>query len=293
MSKFSLKAEHFTTPLKLVLPGIIVSLVGASAAFFIFNNPDKNKAKQTYASWNVIREYEAAYLKSSEEAICLSDPFDQIQFQKDLTHYLGVLIYNLEDLKDEALIDMRLKAFLNLKIARYTDAKRITEAFLDSVIKLNKALALSPDNQNIKDEARDLQINFATEKDHIETRDTNELKRITLALNKDHTKYTDSFLLDLPRLQTAVDIQKHFVGRWYFPEVKAFIDFKKDKTGTWEEAGQTYNFQWKMDEKNVVMNIENEVYNFIVVEATSSKLSAVWKERNFVLIGCRKSLPDK
>ncbi len=293
MPKFSLRAEHFITPIKLILPGIIVSLVGASAVFFIFNNPDKNKAKQTYASWNVIREYEAAYLKSSEEAICLSDPFDQIQFQKDLTHYLGVLIDNLEDLKNEALIDMRLKAFLNLKIARYTDAKRITDAFLDSVIKLNRALELSPNNQHIMDEARDLQINFATEKDHIETRDTNELKRLTLALNKDHIKYTDSFLLDLPRLQTEAEIQKNFVGRWYFPEAKAIIDFKKDKTGTWEELGQTFNIQWTMDEKTVTIRLENEVYNFLVVEATPSKLSAFWKERNFVLIGCRKSLPDK
>ena len=82
MPKFSLKAEHFITPIKLILPGIIVSLVGASAVFFIFNNPDKNKAKQTYASWSVIREYEAAYWKSAEEAICLTEPFDQIQLQK-------------------------------------------------------------------------------------------------------------------------------------------------------------------------------------------------------------------
>ena len=293
MPKFSLRSEHFITPIKLILPGIIVSLVGASAVFFIFNNPDKNKAKQTYASWSVIREYEAAYLKSSEEAICLSDPFDQIQFQKDLTHYLGVLIDNLEDLKDEALIDMRLKAFLNLKIARYTDAKRITDAFLDSVIKLNRALELSPNSPGIREAARDLQIHFATEKDHIETRDTNELKRLTLALNKDHIKYTDSFLLDLPRLQTASEIQKNFIGRWHFPEVKAIIEFKKDKTGTWEELGQTFNIQWTIDEKTVTIRVENEVYNFLVVEATASKLTAFWKERNFVLIGCRKTQPVK
>ena len=293
MPKFSLKAEHFITPIKLILPGIIVSLVGASAVFFIFNNPDKNKAKQTYASWSVIREYEAAYWKSAEEAICLTEPFDQIQLQKDLTHYLGVLIDNLEDLKDEALIDMRLKAFLNLKTAHYTDAKRITDAFLDSVIKLNKALELSPDNQYIRDEARDLQINFSTEKNHIETRDTNELKRLTLALNKEHIKYTDSFLLDLPRLQTASEIQKNFIGRWHFPEVKAIIEFKKDKTGTWEELGQTFNIQWTIDEKTVTIRVENEVYNFLVVEATASKLTAFWKERNFVLIGCRKTQPVK
>ena len=284
----ALKADHFLTPIKLILPGIIVSLVGASTAYFVFNNPEKNKAKQTYASWNVIREYEAAYDKSSEEAICLSDPFDQIQFQKDLTHHLGVLIDNLEDLKDEANIDMRLKAFLNLKMARYSDTKKITEAFLDSVIKLNRAFELAPDNTAIREEGRNLQIGFSTEKEHIETRDTNELKRIAFALNKDHLEYTDSFLLKIPRLQTTAEIKQNVVGRWHFPEGKAMIEFKKDSTGTWEELGNVYDIKWTMAEKTITIQIETEIHNFILVEATSTKLSAVWKEKGFVLIGCRK-----
>ena len=41
MSKSALKAEHFTTPIKLVLPGIIVSLVGASTANFRFQQSGK------------------------------------------------------------------------------------------------------------------------------------------------------------------------------------------------------------------------------------------------------------
>src|SRR5688572_5524661 len=284
----ALKSDHFITPIKLVLPGIIVSLVGASSAFFLFNNPKKNKARQTYASWNVIKEYETAYTKSAEEAICLSKHFDQVQFQKDLTHQLGVIIYNLEDLKDEENIDMRLKAFLNLKIARYTDAKKITEVFLDSVIKLNKAASLYPTNQQIKQDAQDLQANFSTEIEHIQTRDTNELKRITFALNKDHTKYTDSFLLDLPRIQTVDEIKQKFIGKWRFPEVEVVIEFKGDNKGTWEESGQTHNFQWTMEDRIVTVNIENEIYNFYIAEATSGKMTAVWKERKFVLVGCRK-----
>ena len=178
MAKFALKADHFITPIKLILPGIIVSLVGASTAFFLFNNPEKNKAKQTYASWNVIREYENAYARSSEDAYCLSEEFDQIQFQKDLTNLLGVLIDNLKDLKDEENIDMRLKAFLNLKIARYTDTKRITEVFLDSVVKLNRMAELYPNDQQIKEDGQGLQRSFSLEVEHIQSRDTNELKRI-------------------------------------------------------------------------------------------------------------------
>ena len=288
MAKFALKADHFITPIKLILPGIIVSLVGASTAFFLFNNPEKNKAKQTYASWNVVREYENAYNKSAEDAICLSEQFDQVQFQKDLTNLLAVLIDNLKDLKGEENIDMRLKAFLNLKIARYTDSKRITEAFLDSVIKLNRLAELYPADQQIKQDAQDLQKNFSTELEHIQTRDTNELKRITLELNKVHTKYTDSFQLDLPKAQTAFEIKQSFAGKWRFPEVDLVVEFRKDKTGNWDGLGMKQNFQWIMTDKTVTMYIGNEVYNFILVESTASKLTAVWKEKKFVLIGCRK-----
>ena len=288
MAKFSLKADHFITPIKLVLPGIVVSLVGASAAFFLFNNPAKTKAKQTYASWNVIREYENAYTKSTEDAICLAEQFNQVQFQKDLTNLLGVLIDNLKDLKDEENIDMRLKAFLNLKIARYTDTKRITEVFLDSVIKLNRLAELYPNDQQIKDDAQDLQVSFSIERDHIQTRDTNELKRIAFELNKEHTKYTDSFQLDLPKFQTAFEIKQNLAGKWRFPEVDLIVEFKKDKTGSWDGLGMKENFQWIMTDKTITMYIGNEVYNFILIETTPSKLTGVWKEKKFVLIGCRK-----
>jgi hypothetical protein len=242
----------------------------------------------------VIREYEAAYTRSSEDAICASDDFNQIQFQKDLTHLLGVLIHNLEDLKDEENIDMRLKAFLNLKIDRYSDAKKITEAFLDSVIKLNNAAEINPYDEKIKKDAQDLQVNFATEMEHIETRDTNELKRITYALNKEHIKYTkDSFILDLPRIQTTSQVKENFIGKWRFPEVKVTIEFKKDKTGTWEESEQTHNFQWTMDDRTVTLNINDQVFNFYMADITATKMTAVWKERKFVLIGCRKSTIPK
>jgi hypothetical protein len=291
MSKFSLKAEHFVTPIKLILPGIIVSLVGASAVFFIFNNPDKNKAKQTYASWNEIRAYEAAYTRSAEDAICLAVPFDPIQFQKDLTHYMGVLIHNLEDLKEEENTDMRLQAFLNLKIARYIKAKIITEVFLDSVIKLNQANALLPGNPHIKQLSEDLQVNFANDIEHIQARDTMEMKRIASALNKDHTKYTDSFLLELPRIQTLDEIKKKFIGRWRLPEIEVIVEFKNDKTGTWEESGQTKNFEWNMTDRTVTIYLETEIDNFYMAEVTGSKMTAVWQEKKFVLIGCRKSQP--
>ena len=289
MPKFSLKAEHFITPIRLILPGIIVSLVGASAVFFIFNNPDKNKARQTHASWTVLRDYEKAFSRGFEESFCLNEDIDQIQFRKDFSHLLEVLVNNLDDLKKEENTDMLFKAFLNLKIARYNSAKRITEVFLDSVIKLNEQAALYPDDQSIKTKGSELQKAYTADLSHIETRDTIELKRIAVALNKQHLKYTDSFLLDLPRVQTIDEIKRNFIGKWRFPEVRATVEFKKDSTGIWNELETDHTFKWTMKDRTLTLNFENESHNFYMAEATATKLSAIWEERSFVVVGCRKS----
>lgn len=289
MAKFSLKADHFITPIKLILPGIIVSLVGASAAFFIFNNPDKTKAKQTHASWTAVRDYEKAYTTGFEESFCLNENIDQIQFRKDFTHLLEVLISNLEDLKKEENTDMQFKGFLNLKIARYSEARKITEVFLDSVIKLNQLATLYPNDQSIKEEGQQLQKQYATDLAHIETRDTIELKRIALALNKQHTKYTDSFLLDLPREQTINELKQNFIGKWRFPEILATVEFKKDSTGIWEELNVEHPFKWSMNDKIVTLSFDTETHHFYIAQATATKLTSVWQEKGFVVVGCRKS----
>ncbi len=289
MAKFSLKADHFITPIKLVLPGVIVSLVGASAAFFIFNNPAKNKAKQTYASWKVLKDYEAAFLQGFQDSYCASDSLDQIRFRKDFTHRLEVLINNLQDLKSEQNTNMQFKAFLNLKLARYTEAKRITELFLDSAVKLNQEALMYPYDPAPKTKGQKLQSDYLLDLAHIETRDTNELKRITLALNKEHKKYTDSFLLDLPKEQTLAEIEKGFIGKWRFPELLATIEFKKDKTGTWEELGQEFSFKWALAEQILTLYFDSETHSFYLVEAKPGRLTAYWREKGYFAVGCPRN----
>jgi hypothetical protein len=44
-----------------------------------------------------------------------------------------------------------------------------------------------------------------------------------------------------------------------------------------------------MDDRTVTLYIDNQVFNFYMADVTASKMTAVWKEKKFVLIGCRKS----
>ncbi len=124
-----LRAEHFTTPIKLVLPGIIISVIGLFASNYIFNNPEKNRAKATYATWKVVNQFETMLEKNSESLPCQAGLSDQIQMKKDYAHLIEMTKQNLTDLKDEERIDKRLSAILNLKIDSYNELKKITETF--------------------------------------------------------------------------------------------------------------------------------------------------------------------
>lgn len=63
-------------------------------------------------------------MKGTEDAICGNDTLDQVKFRKDYSHLLEILINNLTDLKKDNNVDKRLDAFLNIKIARYSEAKK-------------------------------------------------------------------------------------------------------------------------------------------------------------------------
>ena len=73
-----LKSEHFITPIKLVLPGIIVSVIGLFASNFIFNNPNKIKAKATHTTWKVVTQFEDMFEINSDRIPCRLDSFTAV-----------------------------------------------------------------------------------------------------------------------------------------------------------------------------------------------------------------------
>jgi len=295
MAKFTVKSEYFTTPLKLILPGLIV----ATAGYFLFNNPAKKKAKETYQNWHVIKEYEDAFIKGNEDAICSSDTLDQIKFRKDYTHLLEILINNLTDLKNDANVDKRLDAFLNIKIARYTEAKKMTISYLDSVLELNKIAGIFSEEgkvrefDSIKEIGNDKLRTYIKELGHVETRDTAELRRISVQLNKEHLNYTDSFTVNNNPFQRLDEVSKNLIGKWWFPEILEMLEFKDDQTGIWQVGGIEYDFKWNRKDYIIYMSIEKDTNQILIPKATINTISIYWKERNLPQLGCRKSMPAK
>lgn len=284
MSKFNFKSEYLTTPVKLVLPGLIV----ATAGFYLFNNPAKRKANDTYYNWNIIKEYEAGLTKATEESVCSSDTLDQIKFRKDFTHQLQILVNNLSDLKKDNNVDKLLDAYLNIKIARYTEAKKITEDYLDTVVVINQAAMQNPYDQRYQAIADNKLSEYIKELAHIETRDSSALRSIANQLTKQHHRYVDSFLISNNSLQPLPEMERHFTGRWAFPELLVTIEFKKDQTGTWEVNGQEVPFTWTRDEHMVTLKTATEEQNFLIIKAGSNSMTLIWREKKLPTIGCRK-----
>ena len=214
MSKFTLKSEHFTTPIKLVLPGIIISLIGATAGYYIFNNPEKARAKATYATWQVIRQFEDMLDKNSDLLPCNTPANEQVQLKKDFLHLYEMTRQNMEDLKSEEKIDKRLSAILNMKIDSYNELKRITEGFLDTVQMVNAEVvrgALSAEQKNYI--ISKMQAEYVAGLTHISQRDTIMIANILKELNQSYSSYVDSFLI-VERIQNLEEIKKLVPGKW-------------------------------------------------------------------------------
>ncbi len=259
----ALKSDHFITPIKLVLPGIIVSLIGLTATNYIFNNPEKNRAKATFSTWKVINQFENMLEKNSDLLPCNTPSNDQLQLKKDFIHLYEMTRQNMVDLKGEEKIDKRLSAILNMKIDSYTELKKLTEAFLDSaqvVITEADRGALSGEQKNYM--ISQMQSKYVIELVHIATRDTTVIKNILTELNQSYSSYVDSFLV-IQRVQSSEEIKKFVPGSWLTTD-KVTIKIEPGGTGNWKQSNVEFDFTWIL--KNSTLTIKNKNGKEIVIE---------------------------
>ena len=246
MSKFSLKADHFILPIKLILPGVIISAIGALLSLYVFNNPEKNRGKATYAAWKAVRQFEELFEKNSDLIPCRLDSFDQVQIKKDYLHLIEMTRQNILDLKEAENIDKRLAAIINLKIDSYNERRKNTEAYLDSMERLPyRSADQGMTTEQELAEVSAIQGRFYKENDHITNRDTAVIHSILNDLTKSYGKYVDSFKVENSK-QTVNEIQTFALGKWLTTDYVK-IDVNKDGTGYWDHSLLQTNFTWKFD----------------------------------------------
>ena len=243
-----LRSEHFTTPIKLVLPGIIVSVIGLFASNYIFNNPEKNRARATYATWKVVTQFENMFETNSDLIPCRSESFNQVQMKKDLLHLIEMTRQNILDLKAAENIDKRLAAIINLKIDSYNERRKNTESYLDSMESLGYKFMEGKYNTNEQlAMTSEVQVKFYDENDHITNRDTAVINSILNDLTKSYSKYVDSFKVEHIR-QSVQEIQSYAIGKWLTTD-NVLIDVNKNGTGHWKHDATMVDtsFTWTFD----------------------------------------------
>src|SRR5436190_15502348 len=301
----ALKSEHFITPIKLVLPGIIVSLIGLTATNYIFNNPEKNRAKATHATWKVLTHFDELFETNSDLVPCRSDSFNQIQMKKDLLHLIEMTRQNILDLKDADNIDRRLAAIINLKIDSYNERRINTEIYLNDVDSLIVEAARKKYNTEKQLELNSkIQVRFYDENDHISNRDTAVINSILNDLTKSYGSYVDSFKVNTNR-QSVEEIQSFSLGRWLTTD-NVVIDVDRNGTGHWKFEEMDTDFTWTFDTSLVKKKNQNHLTNlkikfsngnFFTMEIFKANRDvlqiAVWDQSNNILYGSACRLPDK
>lgn len=288
-SKSANYSSLFMNGVKAVLPGIIVSLVGGTAGFFIFNNPVKHKAKATYEVWNHIQEYEKIFQTNVEYASCLSDSLDNIRFRKDYTHQLNIIIQNMQDLKNESGTDKRLSVVLNSKMAQYEESKKITEEYLDIVIPLLQKYNQDVSDSLTKKKILELQNNYLVNLAHIESRDTINIRDLAGQLTKSYKKYTGPFTIDFVKRQPGSELLKYLPGTYRLVELGMDLTVNKDSTGQLVIGETNLPFNWKLHDKVLDVKFEDETHHFILLKANERALSFLWQEKEMaIVLGCRR-----
>jgi hypothetical protein len=171
----------------------------------------------------------------------------------------------------------------------------LTESYLDTVLEINKiAIKLNTagrirDYDSVKKVADNKLKTYMKELAHVETRDTAELRRISIQLNKEHLRYTDSFTVNNNPFLPLEEVSKNLIGKWWFPEILEMLGFNNDQTGVWQVGGMKYNFNWSRKDYIVSISIDKDTNQILIPKASVDTISIFWKERNLPQLGCRKS----
>jgi hypothetical protein len=144
---------------------------------------------------------------------------------------------------------------------------------------------------SIKEIGNDKLRTYIKELGHVETRDTAELRRISIQLNKEHRSYTDSFTVNNNPFHPLDEVSKNLIGKWWFPEILEMLEFNDDQTGIWQVGGMRYDFKWTRKDYMVSVSIDKDTNQILIPKATANTISIYWKERNLPQLGCLKGKP--
>jgi hypothetical protein len=279
--KLSNTGTAFAGIAKTIFPGLIVSIIGGSFAFWMFNNPEKIRGKATLRAWESLKQYERLYIDNTDRINCgiVDDGIER--FKSNMIHQIQMTSENLKNVLDkESNVDNLMLAIINMKIDSYNEMKKITGALLDTLKSIDDVGAHSKKEfEQLAMRWIGIHSNYMEECAYLKNRDTSTINRILKELSKTYSISfkDDNFLFDISGLR------KKIVGKWSIALYKVSFELKEDGTGLWESFEKTKPCTWRLDSANIQIkyNDDQGVLNFSILKTNSDVLTISQKGGEF------------
>jgi len=240
---------------KTIFPGLIVSIIGGSFAFLVFNNPDKIRGKATLRAWESLKQYERLYTNNTDIINCGNIAEGAVRFKSNMLHQIQMTSENLKNiLEKEGNVDNLMLAIINMKIDSYNEMKKRSEAFLDTLISIDTISVYKVDKEEFTKRWIKTYTSYMDECGYIKNRDTATINKIVKELSK---IYSIDFLQEknIPDLK---ELRKSLIGDWNISLFQVSFGLKEDSTGYWNGWDLTSKCTWQLDSTILKIKLDGD-----------------------------------
>ena len=250
---------------KTIILGILITVAGYLIVHFITDKKDhkkevKEKKEANENVWKSANDYIKSASKKFENIACFS--CDYSMMKTEMMRELDQDCNSLRNLKEEKLIDEKLKTVIDRTISRFEGMKPVFSKFIDSIIGIRDANPDNPDAERIKQ----VYQTFITSKMMLETADNEEIDRLFGSINKEYK-------IELQR-QIIIPEKEYdkLPGDWMV-ECKSVFHFFNDGKVKITIGGEEVNGTWSRDKYTLSLDLENgEKLEYEILQINSNIL---------------------
>jgi hypothetical protein len=262
--------------------GILTTVVAYFIVHKIFENMDKKKEEKKVREanlkvWSSINSYKSSVFQKLQTLSCFSCDYGQMR--DEMIREFDQVSKSLNNLKNESLIDERMKTILDRTIGTFTDMKPAYQVFFDSMIPL-RAL---PDSVQTGSGVH-IQENFSKRIKYIATRDTLEINERLRSMEED-------FDVEFGEMKPLYEFEPAVLTRFTWNiECKILMKLHPDGTVSWTQNEKTNTGKWSRRDENLIITLnDGNTYSFTIVHATLKSMLLAIPGTPSVMAACPES----
>jgi len=288
MAGFTFKSAYVTTPLKLVLPGIVVSMIGIFVNNYVFNNPEKIRGKNSRLAWDNLLQYEKIYSEFYEGINCQYDGTFNEDYVDDLLHIQEMTSENLKTLREDKDIDKHMATILNLRIDTYAKLKNVSKTFFDSLFSIGESATTEVD-PGWHSRMASLSEKYMKMINRIYYRDTSIIRNLGADLKKKYPVFR-SVNFSFVTANNLENLKDKIIGKWSILTSNQSIQFDRPAKGVWIVDSTGRPFTWNLDSATVKINFTDAPADSAIIEiltCTDRGMQAILRPEYILFSACR------